>query len=126
MRYLILVTCTILLFNNSVIYAQTKIKRLNIELLAGPSFPVGKFGSKDYKDTSAGFAKISISANFSFGYQLTDKIEAVLLVGVSKNKQDEEAMGNRNNEPGSNVQTKVNTNSWKSVKLMLGGKYRLL
>jgi hypothetical protein len=126
MRYLILAICTTIFLTNSVVFAQTKSKRLNIELQYGPSFPVGKFGSKDYKDTSAGLAQAGSAVNLSFSYQFTNRIAAVLFVlGGSVNQQDEEAMENRWNDPGSNVQTKVITGRWGLTKLMLGGKYRL-
>jgi hypothetical protein len=116
-----------LVFNYSVVHAQTKIKRVNIEFSYGPSFPVGKFASKDYKDTSAGLAKIGSAVNLSFSYQITNRIGVVFFVlGGSVNYQDAEALANRWNDPGSYVETKVSaTGRWGLTELMLGGKYRL-
>jgi hypothetical protein len=125
-RYLILAIYTTVFSTNSVVFAQSKTKRVNIEFSYGPSFPVGKFGSKNYKDTSAGLAKAGSAVNLSFSCQFTDRIAAVIFVlGGSVNYQDEGAMENRWNDPNSNIQTKVITGRWGLTELMMGGKYRL-
>lgn len=101
-------------------YAQSNSK-LSVAIQLGPSFPVGKYGSKDYKDTAAGFAKTGGALSISFNYPLVNKISATLLIGGSMNKQDESSMTKRMNERMvQGTESKVSTNSWKIVKLLAG------
>ena len=110
MKYPFIYLCLLayLLLNNSIVHAQTKIKRVNIEFSYGPSFPVGKFASKDSKDTSAGLAKTGSAVNLSFSYQFTNRFAAVFFVlGGSVNYQDADALANRWKDQSSNIETKV-------------------
>src|SRR5215210_3352380 len=72
--------------------AQETNSKWSAEVLIGPSFPVGKFGSKDYKDSSAALAKNGVGAAISLSYRISDKITIVLLAAGTRNKQDEEAL----------------------------------
>jgi len=93
------------------------------ELSIGPSFPMGKFASKDYLDSTAGFAKLGGAANILFGYQLTDKISVLFTLGGSMNAQDEEALEKRAEQSmGGSATTTIDAGKWKAVKLMLGGR----
>ena len=106
-------------------YAQSSSK-LSVAIQLGPSFPVGKYGSKDYKDTAAGFAKTGGAVSISFNYPLANKISATLLIGGSMNKQDESSMTQRMNERMfQGTESKVSTTSWKIIKLLAGPAIQL-
>jgi hypothetical protein len=104
--------------------AQEKAPAMIAELSVGPSFPLGKFGSKDFKNTSAGLANTGLTAALSVGKEVTDKITAIFLAGYSMNKQDEKSMEGRVPQPvwlpGST--SKAETESWKIIRLMLGAR----
>jgi hypothetical protein len=107
-------------------HAQNINAKWMTEISIGPSFPVGKYKSKDYKDSTAGLAKTGIGASISLGYRLSDHIVILFLGGGAQNKQDEVAMTkswNENARPG--VRTEVHTNSWEIGKLMLGAGMKL-
>jgi hypothetical protein len=107
--------------------AQKKVQGMIAELSVGPSFSIGKFGSKDFKNTSAGIANTGMAATLSIGREVTDKITAIFLAGYSMNKQDEKSMEGRVPQPvwlpGST--SKVETESWKIIRLMLGTEVHL-
>src|SRR5690242_1070156 len=117
----------VFLFGFIQVRAQEKAPGMIAELSVGPSFPIGKFGSKDSKNTSAGLANTGLAAALSIGKEVTDKITAIFLAGYSMNKQDEKSMEGRVPQPvwlpGSTA--KAETESWKIIRLMLGAKAQL-
>jgi hypothetical protein len=120
----ILISIILSLFS-SVSHAQDKNSNFFAEAFAGPSIPVGKFGSKEHTDFSAGLASPGFTAGVSFGYTVSGNLSIVLLAGGSQNKMDKEAFEKRINQsamPG--TYSKVSTDDWKIGKLMLGGEYQ--
>ena len=108
-------------FYSSVSHAQAS--KFYAELSVGPSFPIGKFASKDYMDSSAGFAKLGVAADLLFGYQLNNKISILFRLGGSQHAQDEESLEKRGG-PGmsGSVAKNIDAGKWNALKLMLGGR----
>src|SRR5215216_710639 len=64
-RFFTLTVClSVFLYN----YAQTKTVERDISFSAGPSFPIGKFNSKEFYSPSSGFAKTGLSINISYDH----------------------------------------------------------
>ena len=77
-KFLIL---SILLFAIMDIYSQNNLDKGYLSLTIGPSFPVGGYAKKDFKDMASGFAKAGGTINISY-YRLMGKktgITATLL-----------------------------------------------
>src|SRR5688572_18078112 len=78
-----------------VLHAQKKQSKFFTELAVGPSFPIGRFASTEYKDNEVpGFAKTGLSAQLSVGYYLNESIGVMLLSGYTVHPQDEDAYKN--------------------------------
>jgi hypothetical protein len=106
---------------SEIVFAQ-KTPKFSAAISFGPAFPVGKFGSKNSSDSTAGWALPGPALNVSFGYHLTKSTGAMLLMSGQFNKQDANSFNKRikeNNPPGTEVQTK--TYSWNIWKIMAGG-----
>ena len=106
---------------SEIIFAQ-KPPKFSATISFGPAFPVGKYGSKNSSDSTAGWALPGPALNISFGYHLNKSIGAMLLMSGQFNKQDADAFNKRLKEwsgPGTEVQTR--TSSWKVGKIMAGG-----
>ena len=106
-----------------VLHAQKKQSKILTELSFGPSFPIGRFASTEYKeDEMPGFAKTGLSAQLSLGYYLNRSIGVMLLSGYTVHPQDEDAHKKKlESYPYSMTVTHMDFKSWKSVKLMAGG-----
>jgi hypothetical protein len=126
MPYLKLLLCLLLISGTIISQAQNTDSKWIAEISIGPSFPFGKYKSKDYKDSTAGFAKTGIGASISFGYRISDRLSVHFIAGEAKNKQDEEPMAKRmaGFSYGSS-RTEVHTKSWNTGKLMLGAGMQL-
>jgi hypothetical protein len=111
--------------------AQKNDPKLFTGISFGPSFPVNKFGDKTFTfsppdNNPSGLAKTGLSVNASFGYLINKSIGALLLLGGSFNKQDPAAFEDYLRQAyGNNIQTAVNTNTWKVFKIMAGGFYSI-
>jgi len=107
--------------------AQHTHSKLFAEVFTGPSFPAGKFGNKKFSDNPtennpSGLAKPGISVNASIGYHFNASFGTILLAGGSFNKQDPDSYEDYLNQTnGNNSRAVVNTNSWKTLKIMGGG-----
>lgn len=113
-----------LLLFTIVLHAQKKQPRYLAELAVGPSFPIGRFAATSYNDKNEipGFAKPGLGAHLSLGYYLNQSVGLLLTTGYTEHKQDEKAYedyfeGIINNI----VVTHVETQKWKTVKMMAGG-----
>jgi hypothetical protein len=117
----------LLLLSGAIIsHAQKIDSKWIAEISIGPSFPFGKYKSKDYKDSTAGFAKTGIGASISFGYRLSDRISVHFMAGEAQNKQDEEPMAKRmDGFSYGSYRTEVHTKNWNTGKLMLGAGIQL-
>lgn len=51
-------------------YSQAFKNKNYVGFSIGPSIPIGNYGSKDMKNNLAGFAKIGLSVNLSYGHKL--------------------------------------------------------
>jgi hypothetical protein len=124
--YLKLFLLALVISGTMISQAQNTNSGWMTEISIGPSFPVGKYKSKDYKDSTAGLAKTGVGISISLGYRLSDRIAILFLGGGAQNKQDEDAKTkswNENARPG--IRTEVHTNSWEIGKLMLGGSVQI-
>lgn len=77
-------TISIIIFSSltlSSCYSQTFKDKNYVGFSIGPSIPIGNYGSKDMKNDLAGFAKIGLSMNLSYGIKLRKHvgISAMLL-----------------------------------------------
>jgi opacity protein-like surface antigen len=106
-------------------YAQRQPTKLYAELSIGPSFPVGKFASKDYQDTSAGFANTGVAASISLGYRLNNKFSLLLNFGGSQHGRDAEPIEKRYGQGMSGRDVTVTSDKWKAGKIMAGGRLSL-
>ena len=92
----------------------------------GPAIPVGKYGSRDASDSSAGWALPGPALNVSFGYHITKQSGIMILVSVQANKQDAETFNKRIKDKNGPV-TEVNTTtySWNIAKFMAGSFFNV-
>jgi hypothetical protein len=109
-----------ILFVGEIIFAQ-KAPKFSAAFSIGSAFPVGKFGSSNSADTTAGWALPGPAVNLSFGYHLTKSTGLLLLMSGQLNKQDANTFTKRikdNSGPGTEVHT--TTSSWRVGKIMAG------
>jgi hypothetical protein len=107
-----------------VLHAQNKQSKFLTEIAIGPSFPIGKFSSTDYKNDGEipGFAKTGMGTQLSFGYYLNKSVGVMLLAGYTTFARNKEAYKNNLEKeiPGMKVNN-LELKSWQTVKLMAGG-----
>ncbi|WP_205509126.1 hypothetical protein [Longitalea arenae] len=112
-------------------HAQEKESNLFVELSIGPSFPIGKFGDKNYKsvledDEPAGLAKTGLNLQAAVGYYLGENFGLLLSPGYSIHAQDgsgyenfiKESTGAMGAPTASHAA--VDAKSWKMLKLLAG------
>jgi hypothetical protein len=107
-----------------ILHAQKKQSKFLIDWAVGPSFPIGKFASTEYKDNDEipGFAKPGLSTQLSLGYYLNQSIGVMLLSGYTVHPKDEDAYKKKlESYPSNMTVTHMDIKNWKSVKLMAGG-----
>jgi hypothetical protein len=120
------------LFLALVLHAQEKQSQYFIELAAGPSFPIGKFGEKTYKslmeeDEPAGLAKTGVNLQATMGYYINESFGVLFSPGYSIHAQDgsgyEEFLTQTVVAYGGMMPTisSVEAKSWNILKLMAGG-----
>jgi len=115
----------IILCGHEIIFAQ-KTPKFLASVSIGVAFPVDKFGSKNFSDSSAGWALPGPVLNVSFGYHITKSTGVMLLFSGQLNKQDADVFNNgikESNGPVTEVQT--TTSSWKVPKVMAGGFFNI-
>jgi hypothetical protein len=123
MKKLVSLIISIVLSTASLM-AQSIEKKWMLHLSSGPSFPIGTFGSKDDKDTVAGWAKRGFGGNIAVGYQFTDKLALFAVGGYSQYAQDNEPLKKQIQSTG-NYTVHVRLDDWRVIKAMLGGSYRV-
>lgn len=95
-------------------------------LSLGPSFPMGKFGSKNFADTAAGLAMVGPSLNISAGYMFTRMVGAMILFGGQENKMDPNAITRwLDQKYGDTVGTYASTKYWKTGRILAGGVFKI-
>ncbi len=112
------------LFLAFVLHAQKKQPKFLTELSFGPSFPLGRFAATSYNDKNEipGFAKPGLGAHLSLGYYLNQSVGLLLSTGYTEHQQDENAYKDYFEGVFNNiVVTQVETQKWKTVKMMAGG-----
>lgn len=125
----------ILFFVFVVAKAQEHHSRLSVEVSVGPSFPVGKFASKDTANIDPygsgkqpGWAKTGVGGQIVMRYQLTTSFGIILLAGGQLNTQDRNSLDKDIKslftwDKYARVESK--TSSWKTGKVMAGGFFLL-
>lgn len=110
------------LFLALALHAQKEQPKLLFEWSLGPSFPIGRFASSEYKeDDIPGFAKSGLSTQFSIGHYLNQSIGVMLLLGSAVHPRDKDAY-KKDIESSTGITVKqIELKSWKSLKLMAGG-----
>lgn len=106
--------------------AQQKQSRFFVELAGMRSFPVGAFASKDVADPYAGHAKTGAGVTVTGGYMFTRKLGALLLLGGTKNKQDNAGLDQQFKAgwPSTyTVYSSITTKTWYTGRVMLGGLF---
>lgn len=106
--------------------AQQKQSRFFVELAGSRSFPVGAFASKDITNPYAGHADAGVGVSVSGGYMFTRKFGAMLLLGGTRNKQNDGAMEQQFKAgwpPTYTVYSDIATKSWYTGRVMLGGVF---
>jgi len=106
-----------------VLHAQKKQPKFLVEIGIGPSFPIGRFASTEYKDNEVpGFAKTGLVDNLSVGYYLNQNVGVLLSYGFSLHPQNKEAFRKQieSQVPGVTL-THLDLKNWKTVKWMGGG-----
>ncbi|HEX6428133.1 MAG TPA: hypothetical protein VF008_10625 [Niastella sp.] len=106
-----------------ILHAQNKQPKYLAEIALGPSFPLGRFASTEFKDGEVpGFAKSGISTQLSLGYYLKESIGVMLIAGYAAHPQDEKDFKAELEKdiPGLTV-NKMDLKSWRTLKLMAGG-----
>jgi hypothetical protein len=70
--------------------AEKKENKMYLALSVGPSFPLGKFGSKSVNpDDGAGFAKTGVNAALQYGYLIGKNFGIAANIGYARYKVDE-------------------------------------
>jgi hypothetical protein len=112
------------LFLAFILHAQKKQPKFLTELSFGPSFPIGMFAATSYNDKNEvpGFAKTGLGAHLSVGYYLNKSAGVLFSSGYTVHPQDEDAYRDYFEGVFNNiVVTHVETQKWKTVKMMAGG-----
>lgn len=115
-----------------LLHAQEKPSNYFVELSAGPSFPIGKFGEQSYKgivedNEPAGLARMGLNLQAAVGFHINESFGVLLMPGYSIHKQDKsgyeefirQSVTSQGGPPPDMVD--VNTQRWKILKLMAGG-----
>lgn len=118
---------TILLFAFGVLHAQQKTPKFFAEVSAGPSFPIGQFGEKEYPGIDAkdqpGMAKTGIAANITLGYYIKENVGLLLTGGYATYKQNPEGLEEyiKRNYYVNATDINAKADDWKLLKIMAGG-----
>lgn len=118
---------TVALMASFGVNAQQKESKFFAEVSAGPSFPIGQFGEKEYAGTNErdqpGMAKTGIAANVTLGYYIKENAGVLLTGGYGAYKQNTEGFSTylKRNYYVSATEVDVNTKNWKIIKVMGGG-----
>ncbi|WP_207512507.1 hypothetical protein [Longitalea luteola] len=115
-----------------VLHAQEGESKYFVELAAGSSFPIGKFGERSFRspledDEPAGLAKPGLQLQAAIGYYIAENFGVLLSPGYSIHAQDgsgyeeylKQNTGGMGAPPASRVE--VDAERWKLLKLMAGG-----
>lgn len=113
----------LLLIYTANLYAQ--IDRWNISVEIGPSFPTGKFGSKNIRDSAAAFANIGPAINFTFDYKLTHSFSFSILLSGQENKVDTKSMAEKLRSAVPGAVFNAESGYWKIGKIMGGINFSL-
>lgn len=109
---------------SSISFAQSS--KFLASLSVGTAIPVGKYGSRDASDSSAGWALPGPALNVSFGYHIAKQSGVMVLVSVQANKQDAEIFNKRIKEKnGPNTEVNTTTYSWNIGKFMAGSFFNV-
>ncbi|OQP47407.1 hypothetical protein A4H97_07865 [Niastella yeongjuensis] len=111
-----------------LLHAQLNHPHFLTEISVGPSFPVGKFGDKNFDifnlKNPPGLAKTGVSASLSLGYYLNRSIAVLVSAGYSEHKQDWDGYGKYirslpNGDGPADFQ--ITAETWKAINIMGGG-----
>lgn len=84
------------------IYSYSQEKESYLDLSFGPSFPIGKYASKNLSDSKSGFAKTGQQVNVSYTYMLNKRFGLSASLYAQRNPVDYDALRNEsstNNNP---------------------------
>ncbi|MCS3801301.1 hypothetical protein [Niastella sp. OAS944] len=128
-HYKIRLLLTVALIASFSVNAQQKTPKFFAEVAAGPSFPIGQFGEKEYPGIDAkdqpGMAKTGMAANITLGYYIKENVGLLLTGGYAAYKQIPEGLEEyiKRNFYVSATDVDVNADDWKLLKVMVGGFY---
>jgi hypothetical protein len=118
----------------TVAKGQENHSGFSVGVSVGPSFPIGKFGSRDTSNygagdprsgSVAGWAKTGPAVNISVGYRLNPSFRFILMFGGQENKQDEGTFEKTVYTYRASDSVAGNTERWKIGKIMAGGAFSL-
>ncbi|HLY68141.1 MAG TPA: hypothetical protein VKR53_00345 [Puia sp.] len=89
----------------------------------GLAFPLGEFGSKNIRDSTAAFAKAGPACNLGFDYKLKKNVELSFLFSGQQNNVDTKILDYRLDAAFPGYAFHSTSNNWLSWKLMAGAYF---
>jgi len=102
---------------------REEISKWSINLVAGPCFPLGDYGSRNLENSRAGFSMVGLSTKLRAGYQVSKNLFVTADLIWFYNPVDANASLNvyTDDHPSSTFDSyEITTNSWKTYGLMAG------
>ena len=99
--------------------AQDSLSRWSIGFAAGPSYPTGRFASKNYNSVNSGYANNGFSWEANVKYAVNRSWALAVAVGRQENKYDIFIPV----PPSSYVLSSAQHQNWKMTRLLAGGVY---
>ncbi len=110
---------SLLSFAFFTVNAQTASKS-SIDIMVGPSFPVGEFGNKDLSNSNSGLAKMGGFVDINYNYQFAKHFGAIASVQGRIFGVDEKALSNYGIPAGTGASLSIETGVWKMANVMVG------
>jgi len=110
----------LLLILGNLLFAQKNPKQY-IGLAIGPSFPTGQYAATNLSDSTSGFAKTGIAAEFTYSYRITHNIGFQAIINYSGNSVDYQSFKSQlqSTNPGYAISVEIDRN-WSSAGIMVG------
>ncbi len=122
-----------LFFLSLLIFARSNAQQADskffVQVSAGASLPVGKFGKKEmvYRNTPAktneGYANVGPSGSISIGFRFHKSLGAVLSITTTSNSLNKKPFADYFNTRVSNII--LDADNWKILNVMAGGFYQI-
>ncbi len=102
---------------------KEEISKWSINLVTGPCFPLGDYGSRKLENSRAGFSMVGLSTKLRAGYQVSKNLFVIADAIWFYNPVDANTFLNAYTSTHPSItfdSYKITTNSWKTYGLMAG------